>query len=210
MSALRGCIELLQLILVPCSDGAHHLSACVSLLARLALGFSGMEEPELLRSSSDVLFRLITVFSDAFRLHKWDLANLSLARCRMILPALQHRIPEFADLPPHLSEALQAPIRPESRMGMVPQNASQNGKTEGHTYDSFAIFEGRPPGSASQTAFDLPCMHPPTSEGPYNPSFLDVDWRTMGLADNMEGWMPLDVGLGLGEIGVLFKGQNGL
>jgi hypothetical protein len=190
-------------------DGAHHLSTCVSLLARLALGFSGMEEPELLRSSSDVLFRLITVFTDAFRLYKWDLANLSLARCRMILPALQHRIPEFADLPPHLSEALQAPTRPESRMGIVPSNSSQTGMNESHAYNSFGIFEGRPPGSANQMGFDLSSMHPPTTEGPYNPSLLDVDWRTMGLADNMEGWMPLDVGLGLGEIGVLFKGQNG-
>lgn len=75
--------------------GAHHLAGSLSLLCRLCLTFSRLDNRELLASSITTLSRLLVALSDAHRLHKWDLAELALTRSRGMLPTLEAMIPGF-------------------------------------------------------------------------------------------------------------------
>ncbi|KDN52012.1 hypothetical protein K437DRAFT_267020 [Tilletiaria anomala UBC 951] len=187
--------------------GSHHLSSCVSLLARLALGFSGMEEPELLRLSTQVFFRLMSVFAEALRLYSWDLANLGLSRCRVILPALQSRIPELADIPAHLRETLQTPARPESNSSFGPLDSSTTDDIlTGYTLSSLTPLGEKTSTFNDGVSMEAPVAPPlPVTEGTQNPSFQQIDWRAMGLTENTHGWFPIGNFDGLGDIGVLYN-----
>lgn len=91
--------------------GSHHLASCLSLLSRLILGFTHLDEPQLLASairSFETLFRLLV---EARRVWLWDLAELSLTRCKAILPALEEKLPSFPKLL-HLLDNPQIPQIP--------------------------------------------------------------------------------------------------
>lgn len=192
-----------------------------------------MNESELLATSSTMLFRLLSVSSEALRLHKWDLANLSVSRCRVILPALRSRIPDFANnMPAHLGEALQTPARPEVSLqsaasGMGSSLAASGSAAVGHNhgpqgyastaadFNPAASMERNDAngGNAMMTmaqGADTGGIGLPLSSGAHSSGFQPLDWRTLGLTADQEGWMPLDVGLGFGDLGVLFNSTSGL
>jgi hypothetical protein len=75
--------------------GSHHLASCLSMLARLCLGFSRMDESKSLSSCIAAIQRLLVALTHAHRSSSWDLAELALTRSRAILPALEARVASF-------------------------------------------------------------------------------------------------------------------
>jgi hypothetical protein len=119
--------------------GSHHIASCLSLLARLSLGFYKMGEEDLLATSITKMQRLLIVLSQAHRLYSWDLAELALTRSRAILPTLEARIPNYPLLFPMESEddETSSPL-PESvafqqeQQNYQADNAPATGTTFGH------------------------------------------------------------------------------
>ncbi|CEH16928.1 hypothetical protein CBOM_03012 [Ceraceosorus bombacis] len=76
----------------------HHLSACLSLLARLAISFNRMQEEAPLQAALDSLRRFLTLLAAARRRHSWDLSDLALGRASHLLTILEKKIPNFPAL----------------------------------------------------------------------------------------------------------------
>ncbi len=210
MYALRLSLDRVLTCPLLFSDGAHHISSCASLLARLVLGFSGLDELELLQEASEVLIRLIKVLTDALRLHTWDLASLALTRCRVILPALRARVPEFAAM--EAARGKNAASR-RSRVPVAPATEEGPREPKVETSDVTAAAAAAAAAGAAGGSITTPSSEMAGSLTQGTPSMLgdhshnnpldDIDWRALGLNDSMEGWMMLDVDLGVGDASLL-------
>lgn len=105
--------------------GSHHLASCLSLLSRLILGFTHLDEPQLTASAVQGFQRLFKLLVDARRTWLWDLAELSLTRCKAILPALEERIPDFPKLLSLLEVEVQVPPPNKQAPPSAPSNQPQ-------------------------------------------------------------------------------------